>query len=155
MYVSDANGRLSSNQARVLTDSNGDYKLPASLPFINPLTAKWSMVPIGSHITTKYTSYPDVISKIDFTNEDSVNVSMIPKTQSVQEMLVQANSSKTQCEKLGGKWDSSTKTCVMPKKPKEKTWWEKNKKIILIGGASLLLVSIIAIIVVTSSKKKN
>jgi hypothetical protein len=161
IFVSDKNGKLASTQARVLTDDDGKFKLPTSFPFINPLSGYAVMMPIGTHLTTKYATYPDVLTQIDFTNENPVSIAMTPRLQDIEEVTVTDVSSATQCSRNGGKWDLSTKTCVMPQKPitppkvEEKTWWEKNKKIILIRGGSLLLASIIAIIVVTSFKKKN
>ena len=161
VFVSDKNGKLASTQARVLTDNDGKFKLPTSFPFINPLSGYLVMMPIGTHLTTKYATYPDVLTEIDFTNENPVSIAMTPRLQDIEEVTVVADKRATECYKAGGKWDISTKTCVMPKKPtpqpkvEEKTWWEKNKKIILIGGGSLLVAGIIALIVVTSSKDKN
>jgi len=172
VYVTDSKGALTAANAKMVADSDGKFKLPVAIPFPNILSGLPSMMPIGSHITVRYSGYPDSITKIDFSSNDPMDIFMTPKTQTVEDVTVTAtNVGKAECEAKGGvyvngyfKSDGKTfvgAVCKLPTKPQpkpkpqpeieEKTWWENNRAIVIIAGIGLILAG--TVVVVATRKK--
>jgi hypothetical protein len=139
VFLSNEKGGLINEKARVSSDVNGNYSLLFSAPIPNFATGQIKFFPIGRYITVKYTGYPDRTVALpsflfdeDKKGTGNFDVNMELKTQTTPEVTVTENRSKFMCEKEGGTWDETTKTCKLP----EKNWWSKYKWWV-IGGLAL------------------
>jgi len=142
VFLSNEKGDLINEKARVLSDVDGNYILPFSVPIPNFKTGQIKFFPIGRYITVRYTGYPartvalpSFLFDEDKKGTGNFDVNMEIKTLTTPEVTVTANRSKFMCEKEGGTWDEATKTCKLPE-TKEKTFWQKYKWWI-IGGLAL------------------
>lgn len=154
IFISDENGRLINEKARVRTDLNGEYVLPFSVPIPNFATGKIKHFPIGRYITVIFTGYPNrtVVLPSNLFSENvsgvgNLDIEMIIKEQTTPEVVITASRSKFLCEKNGGVWDETTKSCKLPKK----NWWQKNKWFVI--GGLVLTTAGITIYLIRKSKK--
>ena len=92
------------------------------------------------------------------------NITMFPKQQELDEVVIVAYKGKKECEQLGGVFNEKNGMCTLPKKVAiaeqkkkkeiaEQSWWKKYKWGV-IGGFGLLA-SLIIVIVVSKKDKKN
>jgi hypothetical protein len=164
VYISDSTGRLANEKARVKTDSEGNFVLPATFPFPNPLTGKLQMTQIGTHLTVKYSGLVDSTTPIDFSTSQPMNVTVFPKTQDIQEVTVTSgpiSQAEQDCIAKGGKYTRARRdangnlipgSCALPQPEKPKTWWEKNKVAVIIAGITLVAAGTLLII---ATRKKD
>ena len=129
---------------------DGNYELPflSMIPTVigTPIT-----VPLAEYITAKMLSFPTVTIPIKQGSDlNSFDIVMKIRNQVLDEVTVTASKDPYECRKKGGKYDFKTKTCIMPKTAKQKTWWQKNWWW-LVGGLALTA-SAITIIVVKKKK---
>jgi hypothetical protein len=156
VFVSDKNGVLKTEQARVKSNLSGEYQLPVSAPIVDPFTGKLKMIKLGTHLTVKVSGLPDKIVEIDFTGSGikNLDISILPKTQMLPEVVITADRDKFLCEKQGGTYDEKTKSCKLPEiKQKPKTMKEKwnslskTKKTVIIAAGSVAVLGLIVLIV--------
>jgi len=134
--ITDATGRVYSPTVGVVADANGNYSIGV-VKDGNKL---------GSHLTSKFIGYKDVTVPIDF-NKANMDIIMPIMSQNIPEVTVVASKSKYDCEKKGGGWDETTKTCKLPE---NESWFKKH--ILLVLGGGILLIATIATIIIVKSK---
>ena len=163
VYVSDKDGKILSDKARVVSDLDGNYQIPVSIVIPNPMSGKPTFIPIGTHLTFNAGGFPRKIVPIDFTGTGVkiMDAQIFPKEQLLEEVTVTADRNKYLCESKGGVYDVKTKTCKLPDqktKPEEKPktmkekWnsLSKTKKTLIIAAGSVAVLGIIVLIVKAS-----
>jgi hypothetical protein len=132
VYVSNSKGAIASTKVRMKTDVEGNYSLPVSFPYINPITGKLTMMRIGTHLTVKYQGLKDLTVPIDFNSNEPYDITLFPRTQEFEDVIVTSTgiSEKHQeCLDKGGKYTRGTKDekgnviqgfCTLPLTNKEK-----------------------------------
>lgn len=151
VFLSKKDGTLV-KEFRTRADVDGNYELPF-LFMLPPLFGTTPVpAPLAEYVTAKMLSFPTVTIPIkqgsDLNNFDIV---MKIRNQVLDEVTVTASKDPYECRKKGGKYDFKTKTCIMPKTAKPKTWLQKNWGW-LVGGL-VLTATTITIIVVKRKKK--
>jgi hypothetical protein len=122
------NGALATPLARTLTDVNGNYTL--NLGTTNYIFNPPKFIPYGDSVTVKVSdvNIPNQTKKIpaDLLNPNlaiflpaslkQINFKMgLAYKPDEEEVIVFFNKTKSECEKLGGTYNETTKSCEMPK----------------------------------------
>ena len=121
------NGALATPLARTLTDVNGNYTL--NLGTTNYIFNPPKFIPYGDSVTVKVNNanIPNQTKKIpaDFLNPNlsvftpdslkKINFQMGLMYSEKPEVIVFFDKTKYECEKLGGTYNETTKSCEMPK----------------------------------------
>ncbi len=151
VFLSTKDGTLV-KEFRTRADVDGNYELPflMKIPTVigTPIT-----VPLSEYITAKMLSFPTITIPIKQGSDlNSFDIVMKIRNQVLDEVTVTASKDPYECRKKGGKYDFKTKTCIMPKAAKQKTWYQKNMWWLI--GAGTLLTATSIFIVVRNRRKK-
>lgn len=151
VFLSTKDGTLV-KEFRTRADVDGNYELPylMMIPTVvgTPITA-----PLAEYVTAKMTSFPTITIPIKQGSDlNSFDIVMKIRNQVLDEVTVTASKDAYECTKKGGKYDFKTKTCIIPKTEKPKTWWQKNKWFV-IGGLALVATTTTVIVMVKNKNK--
>jgi hypothetical protein len=131
VYVSDADGKLISEDMRVRTDTQGKYSLDVSLSGGKYITAK----------APSYESYDtDTMTKAIPSNNSDVNFDFNEWNKGVivkDEVVVTASRDEYFCKKNGGTWDSEKKQCKKGLKNWQKMLIGLGVLVVVVGGIYL------------------
>ena len=153
IFISDKDGKLVNDKARVRSDVDGNYKLPFAIAMPVGYMGANVPVPIGKFITIIAGGYPNKtvsleeskVNPLDPSTYKNFNVIVPINTQEIEEFTVVASKDAFECKKKGGNWDEKTKTCKLPRSFFDKyKWW-------IIGGG--LLATLTTIILIRKNKK--
>lgn len=143
----NSKGESISNVGAV-SDINGKFilKIP-TLSVTNPTNISTSLqMPVADKIKVSFIGYETKIIPLK-AGQKSYNIDLKPSNEQLKEFTVSVDSNKTSCQKNGGYYDESTKSCIS--KPVNK----KNRTALYVGIGLFVAVVITGVIVYKYKKK--